>query len=1563
MSVALADLDNGGDLDLVAGNYNYPYYYSGSPHQIQSDSVGGYLVGYEWTGSDFDVPRDLSETARCIDCIDIADYDGDGDQDIAVGVVVGKGGDGGVWVYKNQYNTLGNVRIDSLFSDNYVWHPDTSYDCNTVRWVDYDCDGDLDLTTLEVGGTVRIYANQGTLPYVLDTLTSVCLDFYPYPPVVSVKTTGLAYSNETDDLSPTATSSDPIPGTTMEFGDMDRDGDLDLYVNVNGAPTVFKNLYPAADKFDPDEFWKVDTTGWSVHHFRHESMFCASFGFYDNDRDVMALAIGSIDPGIGQGDQLSRGNDIYKLSGSHLTHEWHSGEQPGSGTPRTQLVTDIQWCNVDDDGDPETMDLAAASYTLCDSFNQVPVWDSDRGLELYYRDPSSTDTMAHWHSSTSDKSTSLFLGDIDLTPAALDTDTVKVSYGYGLTHRIVYTHYFPFVKLLSVTFYNGPDPVYYDSSPKVCSNPQNGWVSIQRAVSPPYQWTYFEVKYVYSHELDLAVGNDGENAVYFYNGAGSAYSPTETHDVVVASSSYRYDPDDFGISSSASNLDLMHPDGLGACDYLAGNIFDVDPTPLPNFIANHPNTQRIGMPVGWNIEVFQGHYFWDWSDHYLSTLQANDRQSFIYNWGDPAWLKPCYLDHPKLRAMFTRALVNRYRANGAYDQLAQGGSGNAWGDWGVDIFSFVNEPNGYRSNDAPVSTDYKIKNVAEMMYRNYQMVKDISVGAYSDTSKLRVATPNWGGYCPLNLDSTFSWMNNKYGVVPIPYLNALNRADWNRDGRADSALVRYCDYVCFQPYNYPDPFVDTVANGNPNLKLGLEHNFWGFYTEGLQDYYGVSANEHDFWPPLKTGQSSWSEHPFLVFEWTFERDFWGDPDEDRPKADWTAANIAELFSVDVFPTDSTRDHQLLQYDLAWEAIDPRYEALFDQCTDLLNDPDPSTSTGNPVTGTHIHLEDVETFVPDTGDPEVFRYTYHYANGDSNYYVHFMKTEWLAGNRNMLDTSMFVIADVNGWNFDNLGLDYECAGGTPKVDCYTATGAHFLKDVDSTAGSEFVHFAPGETGPAMLIMHENNPAAQTDYTQGLALHPGWNLVSWHIVPIDSSSFGQFLQMKEILDTTSTTNDWFFDNGGQLFRWTSDFWYYPGNPQESENWEWNLNYAYYLHLDACHLWQFAQQPLLTLGPILDIDPDPAWDDSLDVGQTAREWFFMGYACPGLEKLASVPDTLQTASGNPDYFNYEGPFHWLIWRNSSPNYPLYDLKIVKTDDGKIYIPTPSNPTKIVDQIGVLQPGRGYFLGFNADVGETYDFAGWTTEPVWENSAVPPSPGGAVAQTASANNHFQYNEYTHWSYPVMIDTVDLQETPMAQGDEIGAFDGELCVGAAEYTGEFPMIIACWEDDIATPLEVDGYIAGHTMTFVWYDISENTESEFVLPPGTMAMQDDPIAPTHSGFGYGFYAIRSFTDGVGSVTQLPQAYKLCQNYPNPFNSTTVIPLELPQRSQIKIELFNICGQAVSTIYDGVQNAGWPKIHYRIPDQLASGVYFYRIEMKGLERGGHFADVRKMLLLK
>jgi hypothetical protein len=106
------------------------------------------------------------------------------------------------------------------------------------------------------------------------------------------------------------------------------------------------------------------------------------------------------------------------------------------------------------------------------------------------------------------------------------------------------------------------------------------------------------------------------------------------------------------------------------------------------------------------------------------------------------------------------------------------------------------------------------------------------------------------------------------------------------------------------------------------------------------------------------------------------------------------------------------------------------------------------------------------------------------------------------------------------------------------------------------------------------------------------------------------------------------------------------------------------------------------------------------------------------------------------------------------------------------------------------------------------------------------------------------------------------------------------------------------------------------------------------------------------------------TVGVEPETKrpLPVAFKLEQNYPNPFNSETMIPLELPQRSHVKIELFNVRGQSLGVIFEGIENGGWPKIRYNA-SRLASGMYFCQATAEGLEREGKYQSVGKLLLLK
>ena len=74
-------------------------------------------------------------------------------------------------------------------------------------------------------------------------------------------------------------------------------------------------------------------------------------------------------------------------------------------------------------------------------------------------------------------------------------------------------------------------------------------------------------------------------------------------------------------------------------------------------------------------------------------------------------------------------------------------------------------------------------------------------------------------------------------------------------------------------------------------------------------------------------------------------------------------------------------------------------------------------------------------------------------------------------------------------------------------------------------------------------------------------------------------------------------------------------------------------------------------------------------------------------------------------------------------------------------------------------------------------------------------------------------------------------------------------------------------------------------------------------------------------------------------------FSLSQNYPNPFNARTTIGYFVSEAGPVELGIYNIAGQRVTTLCDGIQGAGE---HEVILDAggLSSGVYFYRLNANG-----------------
>lgn len=95
----------------------------------------------------------------------------------------------------------------------------------------------------------------------------------------------------------------------------------------------------------------------------------------------------------------------------------------------------------------------------------------------------------------------------------------------------------------------------------------------------------------------------------------------------------------------------------------------------------------------------------------------------------------------------------------------------------------------------------------------------------------------------------------------------------------------------------------------------------------------------------------------------------------------------------------------------------------------------------------------------------------------------------------------------------------------------------------------------------------------------------------------------------------------------------------------------------------------------------------------------------------------------------------------------------------------------------------------------------------------------------------------------------------------------------------------------------------------------------------------------------------------------PLSYSLDQNYPNPWNPTTAILYGLPFESNVRLRVYNLLGQCVATLIDGVQSPGY-RIAMLDGRALSSGVYFYRLDAASTSHPIHsFSQIRKMLLVK
>ena len=89
---------------------------------------------------------------------------------------------------------------------------------------------------------------------------------------------------------------------------------------------------------------------------------------------------------------------------------------------------------------------------------------------------------------------------------------------------------------------------------------------------------------------------------------------------------------------------------------------------------------------------------------------------------------------------------------------------------------------------------------------------------------------------------------------------------------------------------------------------------------------------------------------------------------------------------------------------------------------------------------------------------------------------------------------------------------------------------------------------------------------------------------------------------------------------------------------------------------------------------------------------------------------------------------------------------------------------------------------------------------------------------------------------------------------------------------------------------------------------------------------------------------------------LLEKFVLYPNNPNPFSTRTLIQYDLPKDTHVNIQVYNVKGQLIEELVNGIESAGRKQIEWNAKDRN-SGIYFYRLSTEDK------TIIKKMILMR
>jgi len=120
-------------------------------------------------------------------------------------------------------------------------------------------------------------------------------------------------------------------------------------------------------------------------------------------------------------------------------------------------------------------------------------------------------------------------------------------------------------------------------------------------------------------------------------------------------------------------------------------------------------------------------------------------------------------------------------------------------------------------------------------------------------------------------------------------------------------------------------------------------------------------------------------------------------------------------------------------------------------------------------------------------------------------------------------------------------------------------------------------------------------------------------------------------------------------------------------------------------------------------------------------------------------------------------------------------------------------------------------------------------------------------------------------------------------------------------------------------------------------DMNPDTLTRYGLHPDDTVLASDHLPVI------GDYQLRDPATANSPVARVPDDHILIYSYPNPFNGYADIWVETQVKSEVLLEIFDIVGRRVTTLYEGFISPGRQHFSWHVDNELSSGTYIVQLK--------------------